>query len=95
MENMENNTPETQGVQAVDNRPAWASITGFVCSLVGLLFLGIILGIVAIVFGIISIKQQQKLKGLAIAAIIIGAVDILFFFIGMVFLAAMFSGGYY
>lgn len=50
------------------------AIAGFVISLVGLVVFGIILGIVAVVFGAISLNSQRR--GFAIAALIIGIVDI-------------------
>ena len=58
------------------------AIISFICSLVGVLFscffgLGVIPGIAAIIMGIISRKKQEGAKGLAIAAIIIGAVAVL------------------
>lgn len=68
------------------------ALSGFIGSLVGLFILGIPLGIMAVVFGAVSIgsidkhPERYKGRGLAIASIIIGAVDI----IGMIIvLAAM------
>lgn len=58
------------------------AIGGFVCSLVGFLVAGIILGIVAISLGGAALNHmktfpEEKGKGLAIAAIVIGIVDII------------------
>lgn len=55
------------------------AIAGFATSLVGLFIFGLILGIVAIVFGAVSIKSQRR--GFAIAALIIGIVDVIGAFI--------------
>lgn len=50
-------------------------ITSFVIGIVGLLFMGIVLGILAIIFGAIGMFNR-KLKGLAIAGLILGIIDI-------------------
>lgn len=49
-------------------------VTSFVCGIVGLLVAGIILGIVAIVFGIIGMKRAMP--GLAIAGFVLGIIDV-------------------
>ena len=57
-------------------------LAGFVSSLVGLFIASIPLGIIAIVFGNISLSkikknpQRYKGKGFAVASIIIGIVDV-------------------
>src|SRR5207244_7871659 len=58
------------------------AIGSFVCSLVGLLFCGIVLGIVAISLGVSATNGMKSSgnsqgRGLAIAGTVIGAVDIL------------------
>ena len=58
-----------------DRGKSWASIAGFSVSIVGLFIFGIIFGIVAIVFGAIGLKSD--LRGLAIAALVIGIVDVI------------------
>ena len=58
-----------------DRGKNWASIAGFSVSIVGLFIFGIIFGIVAIVFGAIGLKSD--LRGLAIAALVIGIVDVI------------------
>lgn len=69
------------------------AVTGFIGSLVGLFILGIPLGIMAFVFGTISLGKIQrhperyKGKGFAIASIIIGAIDV----IGMLIVIAAMS----
>jgi hypothetical protein len=57
---------------------AWG-ITAIACSFVGLFFLGILFGILGIVFGAIGINKS--LKGLAIAGLILGVIDVAAFFI--------------
>jgi hypothetical protein len=54
-------------------------IAAFACSFVGLFVLGILFGILGIVFGAIGINKS--LKGLAIAGLILGVVDVIAFFI--------------
>ena len=55
---------------------------GFICSLIGLLLFGFVLGILGIIFsasGMSKIKQQPdvfKGKGLATAGLVIGIIDI-------------------
>jgi len=58
------------------------AVTSFVLSLVGLLFCGVILGIVSIVLGVVALNGMkttgnQQGRGLSIAGIIIGVVDII------------------
>lgn len=60
-----------------------SAIGGFVCSLVGLIIFGIVMGIIAISLGIAAkqhfkVFTNEKGEGLAIAAIIIGCIDIVF-----------------
>lgn len=52
------------------------SIASFICSIAGLFVAGIILGILAIIFGAIGIGNGVY-KGLAIAGVIIGIVDVI------------------
>jgi hypothetical protein len=62
---------------------AWG-ITAIACSFVGLFVLGILFGILGIVFGAIGINKS--LKGLAIAGLILGVIDVAAFFILLAFL---------
>jgi hypothetical protein len=57
---------------------AWG-ITAIACSFVGIFFLGILFGILGIVFGAIGINKS--LKGLAIAGLILGVIEIAFIII--------------
>ena len=66
------------------------AIASLVCGLVGLLIFGFVLGPLAIIFGAVGIGKANKLggkgKGMAIAGLIIGAVDVLLI---IVFLALL------
>lgn len=58
-----------------------SAIAGFVCSLLGLIVAGILMGVLAISLGVsakkhIEIFKNEKGKGLATAAIVIGIIDI-------------------
>lgn len=58
------------------------AIGGFVCSLIGFWVFGVVLGIVAISLGAAALNHmktfpEEKGKGLAIAAIVIGIIDII------------------
>jgi Domain of unknown function (DUF4190) len=60
------------------------AIAGLVCGLVGLLFLPIVLGPLALVFGFIALsraKQGAGHRGMAIAAVVLGAVDLILFLV--------------
>jgi uncharacterized protein DUF4190 len=55
------------------------AIAGLVCGLVGLLFLPIVLGPLAIVFGAIGLSRANRgagHKGMSIAAIVLGIADL-------------------
>jgi len=58
-------------------------VAGFVASLVGLFIFGIPLGLMAVIFGAVSLGKikkhpgKYKGKGLAIASFVIGIVDII------------------
>ncbi len=57
---------------------------GLICGLAGLMILGPILGILAIVFGGIGLAQANKNpigagKSLSIAALVFGIIDVLYF----------------
>lgn len=54
----------------------WA-IASLSCGVVGLLVAGIPLGIAAIIFGVLGLSGNRPLKGLAIAGMIIGIVDVI------------------
>jgi len=72
----------------------WGAIVGFICSILGFLVAGLIMGICAIIFGTIAlnkIKQDPDKysgRGLAIAAIIIGIIVLLLSLILIAALAA-------
>lgn len=71
-----------QPVQKPALRTNGMATAGFVCSLIGLLLFGFVLGILGVIFsasGIKKINQQPdvfKGKGLATAGLVIGIIDI-------------------
>jgi hypothetical protein len=66
------------------------SIIGFIASIIGLIILAIPMGIIAIIFSAIGLKKTsssgKKGRGLAIAGLIIGIIDVL---LGLVIVASM------
>ncbi len=61
---------------------------GLICGIAGLLFLGIILGPLAIIFGAIGLAQARKNaigagKSLATASLVIGIIDVAWFIINL------------
>lgn len=50
------------------------AVAGFVSGIVGLFLFGLILGLIALIFGAIGISSQRR--GFAVAAIILGMIDI-------------------
>lgn len=75
------NQQNTTANNAYAGRTSGIAIGGFVCSLIGLFVAGIILGIVSISLGAAALNHmktfpEEKGKGLAIAAIVIGIIDI-------------------
>lgn len=70
-------------------------IAGMITSLVGLFVFGILFGLVAIIFGSISLSkiaknpEKFKGKGYGITAIIVGIIDVLFFIILIALLLAV------
>ena len=80
----ENNNPiQENGVNQNNNGVKKVNVYGlisFIFALVGLLIAGLPCGIVALITGIIGLvkfnKETEKLKGFAIAGIVIGVFDI-------------------
>ncbi|MGR8011882.1 DUF4190 domain-containing protein [Streptomyces hypolithicus] len=70
------------------------AIAGLVCGIIGLIFFNIILGPLAIIFGVIGLKQAGAKggAGLAKAAIALGIVDLVIFVV--LLLVASSSGGF-
>ncbi|MFC8918734.1 DUF4190 domain-containing protein [Streptomyces sp. WAC05374] len=70
------------------------AIAGLVCGIVGTLFLNVILGPLAIVFGVIALKQApvKNGAGMAKAAIVLGIVDLVIFAILLAVAAS--TGGF-
>lgn len=69
------------------------AVAGLVCGLVGLLFLPIIMGPLALIFGGIGWSKANrgaKHKGIAIAAVVLGVVDLVL--MGVLFAVAANNG---
>ncbi|MFA5781369.1 MAG: hypothetical protein WC868_03770 [Bacteroidales bacterium] len=71
-----NNVSDKTQKNTEEKKGGGFGITSFVLSIVGLLVAGVIFGPLAIIFGIIGMIKR-KLKGLAIAGLIIGIIDII------------------
>jgi hypothetical protein len=73
-----------QGGQPQGNGMAVAAL---VVGLIGLVLFGVVMGILAIIFGALGIGKANKIggkgKGMAIAGLILGVVDILVFIVLM------------
>lgn len=82
--NVQNNTNINPQYNQTNNNAGKtnpSAVAGFVCSLVGLFIAGIFLGILAICLGVsakkhMKIFENEKGKGLATAAVVIGIIDI-------------------
>ena len=60
------------------------AVAGLVCGLVGLLFFNIVLGPLAIIFGGVGWSKANngaRYKGMSIAAVVLGVVDLIIFFV--------------
>ncbi|WP_327350533.1 DUF4190 domain-containing protein [Streptomyces sp. NBC_01304] len=70
------------------------AVAGLVCGIVGLFFLNVILGPLAIVFGAVARRQAaaRNGSGMAKAAIILGIADLVVF--GILLAVAASSGGF-
>ncbi|MDG4857858.1 DUF4190 domain-containing protein [Streptomyces sp. T-3] len=70
------------------------AVAGLVCGIVGLLFLNVILGPLAIVFGVVALRQAavRNGAGMAKAAIILGIADLVIFAILLAVVAS--NGGF-
>ncbi|OKK03324.1 hypothetical protein AMK26_17480 [Streptomyces sp. CB03234] len=70
------------------------AIAGLVCGIIGVLFLNVILGPLAIIFGAVGLRQApvKNGAGMAKAAIVLGIVDLVVFAILLAVAAS--SGGF-
>ncbi|MFH8294207.1 DUF4190 domain-containing protein [Streptomyces sp. NPDC018059] len=64
------------------------AVAGLVCGIVGLFFLSIILGPLAIIFGAVALRQKTGSGGMAKAAVILGVIDVILFIVLMVLAAS-------
>lgn len=80
--------------QPVADKPGWPGVVSLVCagaallSLlgVGVLFLPFSIG--AIVFGIVGLNSKYKNQGMATAGLVLGIIELVFFIIAIVLIAA-------
>ncbi|MFF4397353.1 DUF4190 domain-containing protein [Streptomyces sp. NPDC001480] len=80
------------GSPAASSRTNGLAIAGLVCGIVGVFFLNLVLGPLAIVFGAVGLRQAgaKNGAGMAKAGIILGIVDLVIF---VVLLAVAASNG--
>ncbi len=77
-----------------DSKTNPLALTGFICSIVGLIVLPLILGIVSIVLGIIVKSQDNinaKSRKQSTVAIVLGVIDALWYFFWQGFLIGYFN----
>ncbi|MFJ8824700.1 DUF4190 domain-containing protein [Streptomyces sp. NPDC102467] len=69
------------------------AIAGLVCGIVGLFFLSVVLGPLAIIFGALALRQKAATGGggMAKAGLILGVIDLILFIV-MIVVAA--NGGF-
>jgi hypothetical protein len=82
------------GQPATTNQGNGLAIAGLVCGLVGLLFLPIVLGPLAVIFGGVGWSKANhgaRHKGMAVAAVVLGIVDLVL--MGVLIAAAVNNGG--
>lgn len=76
-----------------DPKLHWAALTGFICSIVGLIVFPILLGLLGIIFSSIGLskinKDNFKGKGFAIAGLVVGIIDVVLIFL----IVALILGG--
>lgn len=68
--------------------------TSLVCGLVGLLLFPIILGTLAIIFGGVALNRKERIKGLGVAGLVLGIVDVVIGIIILSVLGSMFLWGW-
>ncbi|GAA5080537.1 DUF4190 domain-containing protein [Streptomyces sp. SID10815] len=71
------------------------AVAGLVCGIVGLFFLNVVLGPLAIIFGGIALRQTAGAgggRGMAKAGIVLGIVDLVIFFVLLAVAAS--NGGF-
>ena len=75
---------DTMNTGTTTNQGNGLAVAGLVCGLVGLLFFNIILGPLAIIFGGVGWSKANngaRYKGMSIAAVVLGVVDLIIFFV--------------
>lgn len=80
---VDNNTLNLDGARPQKPTVHWGAVAGFICSIIGIFFAGIIMGLLAVIFSSIAlsrISEDPELysgSGLAIAGIVIGVIVLL------------------
>jgi len=85
------------GTSAPTQRGNGLAIAALVCGLVGLLLVPVVLGPLALIFGLVALnraKQGAPHRGMAIAGVVLGVVDIALF-VFLVVVAANGGGSFY
>lgn len=75
---------ENDGVGPIQKKDGLFGVLAFVFSILGLLILAVPFGLLAVIFGFVGINR--RIRGLAIAGIIIGIIDI---FVGLIIIATL------
>ncbi|MDR1683787.1 MAG: FHA domain-containing protein [Candidatus Symbiothrix sp.] len=65
-------------------------VAALVCGIVGIFLFGIILGTLAVIFGAVSIKRNEKRKGCGIAGLILGILDLALYIIILLIAGSLF-----
>ena len=76
------NVQQNYNTQVAPRKTNGFAVASFVCSMVGIVIFGIIMGILAICFGTVGLNRikafpQEGGKGLAIAGIIVGIIEVI------------------
>ncbi|MDR1169678.1 MAG: FHA domain-containing protein [Prevotellaceae bacterium] len=64
-------------------------VAALCCGIVGLLFAGIILGTLAIIFGSVGLKRREKNRGLSITGLVLGIIDVVLSVIYLAFVGSL------
>jgi hypothetical protein len=80
----EENKVEVAKVVEEEKTGGGFAVASLVCSLVGIIFFGIIMGILGIIFGMLGLGSKRS--GLATAGLIIGIVDVVIVLFGLAIL---------
>lgn len=81
-QNVNNQQPNNNVVQGGTKKVNGLAVASFVCSMVGIVVFGIIMGILAICFGAVSLNRtkyfpEETGKGFAVAGIVVGIIEVI------------------